>query len=285
MCTELFIQRSSAKAVNLPAALQGSTAPSLSDLEEQLLLTSSPLSRSFSSHLPSVSLFLLLFLLSSVCALRPWADDGFSPRLSHTFKFSLVHSLFLLLPFFASVPSSTSPARKASSACHSLASLFPRLPGPASSDPPWAFLSLSSWQPESLLASFLSLSLCSASVIHTLAFTRPAAPPCFLLFPPLFWNFPSLSQPQSLLSIKASILPCSHLTLCLDGSQKAAVAVSSNPPGERKGTGRKRKMLSSIHALAACEHRTRMRPPLHCSFFLMIYLLRGSLSAPKSSGR
>lgn len=66
MCTDLFIQRSSAKVVNLPAALQGSKAPSLSDLEEQLLLTSSPLSRSFSSPLP-----LALFPLYFVCALRP----------------------------------------------------------------------------------------------------------------------------------------------------------------------------------------------------------------------
>lgn len=122
---------------------------------------------------------------------------------------------------------STSPARKP---CLPVTLCFSFLQSPRSccSDSPWAFPSLSSWQPKSLLSSSLFSLLC---VCHSHArVTRPAAPPASSCSRPSFKTFPP-SQPQSLLSIKVSIFPCSHLTLCLDG---AIAAVSWNPWSMKK---------------------------------------------------
>lgn len=171
MCNKSIIQMSCAEVVNLPAGLQGSKAPSSSDSEGQLLLTGSPLSFS----LLCLALFPLLLLHFSVCALRPWADDGFSPRLSRTFKFSLV---YLLLYY--------SPARK------------PSLPVTLCP----VFSALLLWSPSGLSVSFLLtarvssrlLSLYSLlSVCHShTRLTHPAAPPASSCSRPSFKNFPSL---------------------------------------------------------------------------------------------
>lgn len=124
---------------------------------------------------------------------------------------------------------------RASSACHSLPRFCSSL-RPCCSDPPRAFPSLSSCQPESLPF----FSLCSASVIHTLALhvLLLFSPPLLPLVPaPLFKTFPPF-QSQSLLSIKASILPYSNLTLCLDGVRKLMLLPSPKVPGERQETGK-----------------------------------------------
>lgn len=166
---------------------------------------------------------------------------------------------------------------QASSACHSLP-LFCSSPQPCCSDPPRAFPSLSSCQPESLLSS----SLCSASVIHTLALHVLLLPPAPSCSRPSFKTFPPF-QSQSLLSIKASILPYRHLTLCLNGVRKLLLP-SPKTPGERQESGKEED--AALYPRTGCLRvQNTNATPTALQLFLMIYLLRGSLSAPKSSGR
>lgn len=180
--------------MNLPVALQGSKAPSLSDLEEQLL-TSSPPSCSFSSPLPYVPLFLLLILLSSVCALGPWADGGFSPRLSVSHIQILPRSL--PLPF-AGVPSSTSPARKACLPV-TLWLSFLRLPGPAALIPLRPFClsppdSLSLFSPALSLLFALRLSFTHSRYTVLLLALLTLVPAPLLNFPSLSASVPPIHQ-------------------------------------------------------------------------------------------
>ncbi len=112
--------------------------------------------------------------------------------------------------------------------------------------------------------------------------TRPAAPPASSCSRPSFKTFPPF-QAQSLLSIKASILPCSLLTLCLDGVRKLLLLSSRSPWREK----RNRKEEDAVFYLrtGCLRVQNTNATPTALQLFLMIYLLRGSLSAPKSSGR
>lgn len=173
-----------------------------------------------------------------------------------------------LLPLFSST--------QASSTCHS----FPRLPGPAALIPLGPFClsppdSLSLFSPPFSLFSLLCVSHSHTRVTH------PAAPPASSCSRPSFKTFPP-SQSLSLLSIKASILPCSHL----DGVRKLLLLSPQIPRREEKEGRKKEGDAVFFHPRTGClKVQNTNANPTALQLFLMIYLLRGSLSAPKSSGR